>query len=126
MHNYLTVLQALARHGLPMHMRYKMQDFYVAVWHWRVAWVVENTRDALASKLYHALKATITKYLGNECGMGAAGNRLRLRGELYDFFSKLAPPLDKLADERDYEFKKQRKRRELSWLIRSSARLGEA
>ena len=126
MHNYLTALPALVRHGLPMHMRYKMQDFYVAAWHWRVAWVVENTRDALASKLYHALKATITKYLGNERGMGVAGNRLRMRREFYDFFSKLAPPLDALADDAAYEFKKQRKRRALWWFIQSFARLGEA
>lgn len=126
MYNYMHVTTILAAHGLPKEARQQLQDFSVAVFHNRVAYVVENTDDDLAGKLYFALRETITKYLGDERGKGLAGDLNRLRRHLFEFFFKLSAPLDALIEGRDYEFKQERKRRKLAWYLQQFARLGDA
>lgn len=126
MYHYMHVRTILVAHGMSAEMRDKLQDFCVAVFHNRVARITQNTNDDLAGKLYFALRETITEYLGDERGKGLAGDLVHLRRHLFEFFFKLAAPLDALIEQRAYVFKQERKRRKLAWYLQQFARFGDA
>lgn len=122
-YNHLHVTTEMSRVRMPARVRKRLFDFRVATWCKRVAWVAENTDDPLASKLYHTLKEKIIEVLGDHRSKGQAGEAALVRKHFVDFFLQLTAPLDKLADERDYEFGKERKRRPLSWYLQTWGRV---
>ena len=95
----------------------------IYTWTKRVDWIVDNTDDPLASKLYHLLKEQVTRLLGDHRGKGACGENKAMRKYFFLFLSELAWPLDQLADERDYAYCKERKRRPILWYTQTYARL---
>ena len=117
------VQRDLARCGLPVATRSAFKTYMVDTWTKRVHWIVDNTDDSLASKLYHLLKKVVTKVLGDHRGKGTCVENKVLRKYYFLFLSELALPLDKLADEREYAYCKERKRRPISWYTQTYARL---
>jgi hypothetical protein len=117
------VQRDLALGGLPVASRSAFKTYMIDTWTKRVHWIVDNTDDSLASKLYHLLKEAVTKLLGDHRGKGACGENKVLRKYYFQLLSKLALPLDKLANEREYAYCKERKRRPISWYTQTYARL---
>ena len=117
------VQRELALAGLKVATRSAFKTYMIDTWTKRVHWIVDNTDDPLASKLYHLLKEAVTKFLGDHRGKGFCGEDKVLREYFFRFLSELALPLDKLADEREYAYCKERKRRPISWYTQTYARL---
>ncbi|MBN38151.1 MAG: hypothetical protein CMI29_06740 [Opitutae bacterium] len=118
----LVVLTDLRSHGLSVAMCTSFKMYMIDTWTKRVDWVVKNTDDQLASKLYHLLKAYAIRFLGDHKGKGSCGENAVMREYFFNFLAALARPLDKLAEERMYEFGKERKRRPISWHLQTYAR----
>ena len=117
------VQRDLALSGLPVATRSAFKTYMIYTWTKRVDWIVDNTDDPLASKLYHLLKEQVTRLLGDHRGKGACGENKAMRKYFFLFLSELAWPLDQLADERDYAYCKERKRRPILWYTQTYARL---